>query len=205
MHRPQECELGLSVDHRQDTVHRTGYCQDKELLAVATRSHTLITTCHDTQRALYTFKVAENTFVLTHLTQAESGKGTAAGIATLGWSRVFAKNSVLAYQLPGTRIQIRSDGKHYFVKIGDRESLYSIVRSGVSMPEPCPDYSRLESLLESRRRELNFYHPVNAGTHGPANQAKKLYRETQAEIIKLQTSMFNQRASCEICKKSFAG
>jgi hypothetical protein len=82
------------------------------------------TTCHDTQRALYTVKVAENTFVLT---PAESGKGTAAGFATLGWSRVFAKNSVLAYQLPGTRIQIRSDGKHYFVKIGDRESLYSIV------------------------------------------------------------------------------
>lgn len=82
------------------------------------------TTCHDTERALYTIKVAENTLVLT---PALSGKGTAAGLATLGWSSVFAKNSVLAHQLPGTRIQIRSDGKHYFVKIADRESLYSIV------------------------------------------------------------------------------
>jgi len=81
-------------------------------------------TCHDTQRALYIVKVGENTFVLT---PAESGKGTAAGIATLGWSRVFAKNNVLAYQLPGSPIKIRSDGKHYIVKIGDRESLYSII------------------------------------------------------------------------------
>jgi len=81
------------------------------------------TTCHDTQRALYTVKVAENTLVLT---PAESGKGTAAGLATLGWSRVFAKNSVLAYQVPGARIQIRSDGKHYFVKIGEHESMYSV-------------------------------------------------------------------------------
>jgi hypothetical protein len=82
------------------------------------------TTCRDTQRTLYTVKVAENTFVLT---PAESGTGTAAGFATLGWSRVFAKNNVLTYQLPGTPIKIRSDGKHYVVKIGDRESLYSIV------------------------------------------------------------------------------
>ena len=82
------------------------------------------TTCHDTQRTLYTVKVAENILVVT---PAESGKATAAGFATLGWSRVFAKNNVLAYQLPGTPIKIRSDGKHYFVKIGDHESIYSVV------------------------------------------------------------------------------
>jgi len=82
------------------------------------------TTCHDTQRTLYTVKVSDNTFILT---PAESGKGTAAGYATLGWSRAFAKNNVLAYQLPGAKIQIRSDGKHYFIRMGDRESMYSIV------------------------------------------------------------------------------
>jgi hypothetical protein len=74
------------------------------------------TTCHDTQRTIYTVKVSENTFVLT---PAESGNGTAGGYATLGWSRAFAKNNVLAYQLPGAKIQFRSDGKHY--------SMYSIV------------------------------------------------------------------------------
>jgi hypothetical protein len=82
------------------------------------------TTCQDTQRTLYTVKVAENTL---NLTPAVSGKGTAAGLATLGWSRAFAKNNVLTYQLPGTRVQIRSDGKHYFVKIGEHESMYSVV------------------------------------------------------------------------------
>ena len=75
----------------------------------------------------------------------------------------------------------------------------------MKMKSSCPEYARLETLLESRRRELNFYHPVNAGTHGPANQAKKRYKETEAEIIKLQTSMFNHRGSGEVCKKSFAG
>jgi hypothetical protein len=73
------------------------------------------------------------------------------------------------------------------------------------VPDTCPEDARLEGLLESRRRDLNFYHPVNAGTHGPANQAKKLYKETEAEIIKLQTMRFNHRASCAVCKKSFAG
>jgi hypothetical protein len=73
-----------------------------------------------------------------------------------------------------------------------------------AMPEPCPEYARLESLLESRRQELNFYHPVNEGRHGPANQAKKLYQKTEAEIVRLQTRRLNHRASCEVCKKSFA-
>jgi hypothetical protein len=40
---------------------------------------------------------------------------------------VFTKNSSLAYQLPGTQIKLRSDGKHFFVKVGKRESMYSIV------------------------------------------------------------------------------
>jgi hypothetical protein len=62
------------------------------------------------------------------------------------------------------------------------------------MVEPYAEYARLESLLESRRKELNFYHPVNAGRHGPANKAKKLYQETENEIVKLETMRFNHRA-----------
>jgi hypothetical protein len=92
--------------------------------ATINTSTTSSTSCRDTQRALYTLKVADNTFVLTPST---TGKGAALGMATLGWSQVFAKNSVLAYQLPGTHVQIRSDGKHYFIRINDRESMYSLV------------------------------------------------------------------------------
>jgi hypothetical protein len=46
---------------------------------------------------------------------------------SLGWSTVFAKNSVLANRLPGTALLLRGDGKHYFIKIGDRESMYATV------------------------------------------------------------------------------
>jgi acid stress-induced BolA-like protein IbaG/YrbA len=37
------------------------------------------------------------------------------------------ENSVLANRLPGTVILLRGDGKHYFVKIGNRESMYAAV------------------------------------------------------------------------------
>ena len=39
-----------------------------------------------------------------------------------GSSTAFAKDSVLAYRLPVTGLLLRGDGKHYFVRIGNRES-----------------------------------------------------------------------------------
>jgi hypothetical protein len=82
------------------------------------------TSCEDTERALYTVKSGENTFVLT----PDRGTGAKAGaLVSMGWSTAFAKSSVLANRLPGTALLLRGDGKHYYVKIGDRESMYAAV------------------------------------------------------------------------------
>jgi hypothetical protein len=48
-------------------------------------------------------------------------------LLSMGWSTVFAKNSVLANRLPGTVLLLRGDGKHYYIKIGNRESMYAAV------------------------------------------------------------------------------
>jgi hypothetical protein len=82
------------------------------------------TSCKDTERALYTVKSGDNTFVLT----PDHGAGAKAGqMLSLGWSTAFTKNSVLANRLPGTVLLLRGDGKHYYVKIGTRESMYAAV------------------------------------------------------------------------------
>jgi hypothetical protein len=46
------------------------------------------------------------------------------------------KNSVLANHLPGTALLLRGDGKHYFVKIGNRE-----IRGGTEVPLGAPSHS----------------------------------------------------------------
>jgi hypothetical protein len=82
------------------------------------------TSCKDTERALYTVKSGDNTFVLT----PDRGTGAKAGaVLSMGWSTAFGKNSVLANRLPGTALLLRGDGKHYYVKIGNRESMYAAV------------------------------------------------------------------------------
>jgi hypothetical protein len=51
--------------------------------------------------SLYTVKSSDNTFVLT----LDRGTGAKAGaLLNMGWSTVFAKNSVLANRLPGTAV-----------------------------------------------------------------------------------------------------
>jgi hypothetical protein len=65
---------------------------------------------------------------LRHKQRHNQCSGAKAGaMLSLGWSTVFAKNSVLANRLPGTALLLRGDGKHYFIKIGDRESMYATV------------------------------------------------------------------------------
>jgi len=68
--------------------------------------------------SLYAVRSGENTFVLT----PDRGAGAKAGaLLSMGWSTVFSKNSVLANRLPGTVLLLRGDGKHYFIKIGNRD------------------------------------------------------------------------------------
>jgi hypothetical protein len=82
------------------------------------------TSCKDTETVLYTLKSGDNTFVLT----LDRGTGAKAGaLLSMGWSTAFAKSSVLANRLLGTALLLRGDGKHYYVKIGNRESMYAAV------------------------------------------------------------------------------
>ena len=41
----------------------------------------------------------------------------------------------LMFQPPQTPIKLRSDGRHFFVKLGDRESMYSVAESRLSTLE----------------------------------------------------------------------
>jgi hypothetical protein len=82
------------------------------------------TSCSDKTMRHYTIKVGDSVFVLE---PSMSGGQKAGAVASLGWSAVFAKKSVLWNQLPGTHMQVRSDPHGFYVKVGNRESLYDIV------------------------------------------------------------------------------
>lgn len=83
-------------------------------------------TCNDEYRGQYTVKSEGIVYVLTPVS---SMKGSIAQRATLGWSKTFSKNSSLYHHLPGTPLQVRDDGKHIFVKVGDRESMYTAIEA----------------------------------------------------------------------------
>ena len=83
-------------------------------------------TCSDEYRGQYTVK---SEGIVYTLTPVSSAKGSLAKRATLGWSKTFSKNSSLYHQLPGTPLQIRDDGKHVFVRVGERESMYTAIEA----------------------------------------------------------------------------
>jgi hypothetical protein len=63
--------------------------------------------------------------ILYALTPVSNATGGIAEIATLGWSKTFSRSSSLYHQQPGTPLQLRDDGRHLFVKVGNRESKYT--------------------------------------------------------------------------------
>ena len=73
--------------------------------------------CNGEYRGQYTVKSEGILYVLTPVSSA---KGSITERATLGWSKPFTKNSSLFHHLPGTPLLLRDDGKHIFVKVGDR-------------------------------------------------------------------------------------
>jgi hypothetical protein len=54
-------------------------------------------------------------------------KKAAMGVATLGWSALFEKKSVLADLLPGTHVLVRTNETGFYVKVGKRESRYIVL------------------------------------------------------------------------------
>jgi hypothetical protein len=82
--------------------------------------------CSDVNRAQY---VVKSEGVLYSLTPVSSATGVIAERATLGWSKALGKSSSLYRQEIGTALQLRDDGRHLFVKVGNRESKYTAVEA----------------------------------------------------------------------------
>jgi hypothetical protein len=82
--------------------------------------------CSDVYRAQYMVK---SEGILYALTPVNSATASIAERATLGWSNAFSKSSSLYHQQLGTALQLRDDGRHLFVKVGDRESKYTAVEA----------------------------------------------------------------------------
>ena len=82
--------------------------------------------CSDVYRAQYMVK-SEGIFYA--LTPVNSATGRVAQKATLGWSKAFSKSSSMYHQQLGTALQLRDNGRHILVKVGNRESKYSAVEA----------------------------------------------------------------------------
>ncbi len=82
------------------------------------------TNCSLNRRRHYTVTIGGSTMVLE---PKATKKAKGAALATLGWSAVFAKESVLSNQLPGIHFLAWSDASGIHIKLGKRESLYEIV------------------------------------------------------------------------------
>lgn len=77
--------------------------------------------CADQYNIVYTVTADGATYILTPRGDNDESK---CGLLM----RATIPHSVLDKQPPQTPIKLRSDGKHFFVKIGDRESEYSVAR-----------------------------------------------------------------------------
>jgi hypothetical protein len=78
-------------------------------------------TCSADYQGEYMVKSEGILYALTPVSTAER--------ATLGWGKGFSKYSSLDHQAPGTAIRVRDDGKHFYVKVGNRESMYSAIEA----------------------------------------------------------------------------
>jgi hypothetical protein len=67
--------------------------------------------------------------ILYALTPASAATGSFAERAMLGWSRAFGRTDSLYHQQPGTPLLVRDDGRHLFVKVGSRESMYMAIEA----------------------------------------------------------------------------
>jgi hypothetical protein len=83
-------------------------------------------TCSAVNRAQY---IVKSEGIIYALTPVSNATDSIAERATLGWSKAFSKSSSLYHQQIGTPLQLRDDGRHLFVKVGNRESKYSAIEA----------------------------------------------------------------------------
>lgn len=91
--------------------------------------------CSDQMVRFYTIQLEGQAFTVV---PAHTGKQKAIGFATLGWSGAFEKGSVLINQLPGAHIEVRSDPSGVFIRVGKKESKFTIVEATPSAGSPNP-------------------------------------------------------------------
>jgi hypothetical protein len=77
--------------------------------------------CNDDDSIAFTVESGGAIYILTPKGDCDPSKG---GLVI----RALIRHSVLENQPPQTHIELRSDGRHFFVKLGDRESMYSVAR-----------------------------------------------------------------------------
>jgi hypothetical protein len=82
--------------------------------------------CSDVYPGRY---MVESEGILYALTPVSSAKNSIVQKATLGWSKALGKSSSLYHQQPGILLQLRDDGRHLFVKVGNRESKYTAIEA----------------------------------------------------------------------------
>jgi hypothetical protein len=83
-------------------------------------------TCSDVYQAQY---MVESEGILYALTPVSSATDSITQRATLGWGKALSKSSSLYHQQPGILLQLRDDGRHLFVRVGNRESKYTAVEA----------------------------------------------------------------------------
>jgi hypothetical protein len=87
---------------------------------------TLVAQGSDDYQAQYMVK---SEGILYALTPVSAATGSIAERAMLGWNKAFSKNISLDHAQPGTPLLLRDDGKHVFVKVGNRESMYMAIEA----------------------------------------------------------------------------
>lgn len=82
--------------------------------------------CSDVSETQY---MVRSEGILYALTPVSSAKDSIAEKASLGWNKSLHKSASLDHQQPGILVQLRDDGRHLFVKVGNRESKYTAIET----------------------------------------------------------------------------
>lgn len=84
--------------------------------------------CSESEIRQYMIQVGPNTFALRPtISGPQLASEAALTVATLGYGALFIRNrDVLVNQLPGAHILIRSHGSGFQIKVGKKDSLYSV-------------------------------------------------------------------------------
>lgn len=103
--------------------HTNGTVDDEGNVSATTNSSG---DCSNTQLRYYTVELGSNTYVLA---PTHSGKSKAGAALTFGWGALAWKSSVLANEMPGSHVLLASDPSGFYVKVGNRESKFTLVEA----------------------------------------------------------------------------